>query len=212
MERKAEWVKFRQLQRACECAFDDLHYLKQFVHKEEGKITIRCKTIQKFRSTTEHSMQEIPESSGFMRKLSVAKSAQFIELVGSPTSVLEQKDMDVPEFLIHMNLQLQMNLDHAFLSGIKEIINFFASVEKFMIDTFGNSELEIKIDMMRLIVRMTNAVYFVDKIYMLDLMRIPYLDNWQTFALFVQVVYDEVDILGKRSSRKQRKSISKVHC
>jgi len=78
-----------------------------------------------------------------------------------------------------------MNLDFVFLSGIKEILGFFSSLEKFMVITFGNKELEIKIDMMRLVIRMTSAISFVDKLFMLDLMRIDYLDRWQTFSLFV---------------------------
>ena len=58
--------------------------------------------------------------------------------------------------------------------------------------TFGNKELEIKIDMMRLVVRMTNATVFIDKIYMLSQMNIKYLDYWQTFSLFSQVLMSEL--------------------
>lgn len=92
--------------------------------------------------------------------------------------------MDMSEFLVHLNLHLKVNLDYVFSSDLKEILKFFTAIEDFMEKTFGNKELEIKIDMMRLIVRMTNATLFIDKIYMLSLMNIKYLEYWQTFSLF----------------------------
>jgi hypothetical protein len=100
--------------------------------------------------------------------------------------------MDIEEFLVHLNLHLKMNLDYVFSSDLKEILKFFTAIEDFMEKTFGNKELEIKIDMMRLIVRMTNATYFIDKIYMLSQMNIKYLDYWQTFSLFSQVLMSEL--------------------
>jgi hypothetical protein len=46
--------------------------------------------------------------------------------------------------------------------------------------------------MMRLVVRMTNATVFIDKIYMLNQMNIKYLEYWQTFSLFTQVLMSEL--------------------
>jgi len=52
--------------------------------------------------------------------------------------------------------------------------------------------------MMRLVVRMTNATVFIDKIYMLNQMNIKYLEYWQTFSLFTQVLMSE--LLGSEQS------------
>ena len=105
--------------------------------------------------------------------------------------------MDIEEFLVHLNLHLKMNLDYVFSSDLKEILKFFTAIEDFMEQTFGNKELEIKIDMMRLVIRMTNATYFIDKIYMLSQMNIKYLDYWQTFSLFTQVLMSELLTAGQ---------------
>lgn len=118
---------------------------------------------------------------------------------GPNSSVLSRQNaapkhvqMNMEEFLVHLNLHLKMNLDYVFSQDLREILKFFTAIEDFMEKTFGNKELEIKIDMMRLVVRMTNATVFIDKIYMLSQMNIKYLEYWQTFSLFTQVLMSEL--------------------
>lgn len=124
------------------------------------------------------------------------------ELEGKKKGGKNHVEMDMGEFLVHLNLHLNMNLDYVFSSDLKEILKFFTAIEDFMEKTFGNKELEIKIDMMRLIIRMTNATSFIDKIYMLSQMTIKYLDYWQTFSLFTQVLMSELLTVGQEPTKE----------
>lgn len=194
---KDEWIERRQRIRSEGVAFKDLRYLQNFIEEEEGRLHIRCSTMKKLNSETMNTTKsgtKLP----FLPKKTPSFSGSQSKMTENPCPEHCLTKMEMSEFLVHMNLQMQMNLDHSFLTGVREIINFFASMESFMIDSFGNADLEVKIDMMRLVIRMTNAKYFVDKVYMLDLMGIDYLLNWQTFALFVEVLRDEVKIPRKR--------------
>lgn len=98
------------------------------------------------------------------------------------------------EFLAHLNLDLRTNLDHVFNSNLEEILEFFNSVEHFMINILGGQELEVKIDLIKLIIRTTNAETFTEKIFMVSLMKLGFLQQWQTFDLFIQVLKFEMKL------------------
>jgi len=100
--------------------------------------------------------------------------------------------MDIPEFLMHLNLHMQMNLDYVFLGKVDDLVQFFASLESFLEHTFQNKEVEVKIDIIRLMIRMTNATFFVEKLLLLHKMKIDFLEQWQTFSLFTQVLIHEI--------------------
>lgn len=68
-----------------------------------------------------------------------------------------------------------MNLDYVFMGGVKEFLSFFTGLDDFMEAFFGNKEIEFKIDMLRLIIRMTNASVFVEKIYQINILNIRFL-------------------------------------
>ena len=74
---------------------------------------------------------------------------------------VDSKVMDINEFLSHLELQVNLMLDEVFSSDLKSILDYFKTVDLFIDKTFQNSELEIKIDLMRLILRMTKATKFV---------------------------------------------------
>lgn len=74
---------------------------------------------------------------------------------------VDSKVMDINEFLSHLELQVNLMLDEVFSSDLKSILDYFKTVDLFIEKTFQNSELEIKIDLMRLILRMTKATKFV---------------------------------------------------
>ena len=162
-------------------AFDDLIYLKDFIRDIESRDMMRGHSIKYF---NEENAQFTPRGIlQFQDRVTKEASSNIPTVLkdglsGQKSHTSTTSAMDMGEFLVHLNLHMQMNLDYVFLSGIKEILGFFSSLEKFMVITFGNKELEIKIDMMRLVIRMTNAISFVDKLFMLDLMRIEYLDRW----------------------------------
>lgn len=93
--------------------------------------------------------------------------------------------MDIEEFIVHLNVSLNQNLDHIFSSGLNSILKFFKDVEKFIETVFGGQELEIKIDLMKILLRMSNASSFVETIFMIHEMKLEFLQNWQTFELFI---------------------------
>lgn len=208
LSRKEIFLNHRYGLRTRKTSFDDLKYMKEFLREKQTKDILRgnsAKSLQKYnQSLIPKKLQKFQLS----QSKSLNISNRLPEMpndesspVQSDTST-ETNAIEMNEFLVHLNLHLQMNLDYVFLSGIKEIINFFSSLEHFMEMTFGNKEIEIKIDMMRLVIRMTNASSFIDKLFMLDLMRMKYLEQWQTFSLFVQVLQAEIN---KSSGKKIRK-------
>lgn len=107
---------------------------------------------------------------------------------------MTQKKLTMEEFLAHLNLDLRTNLDHVFNSSLEEILKFFNLVENFMITILGGQELEVKIDLIKLIIRTTNAETFTEKIFMVSLMKLEFLQQWQTFDLFIQVLKFEMKL------------------
>lgn len=45
---------------------------------------------------------------------------------------------------------------------------------------------------MKILLRMSNASSFVEKIFMIKEMKMDFLSNWQTFELFIQVLMMEM--------------------
>jgi len=175
-KKKENWKIYRQHLQMEDKSFDDLVYMKEYISNETSSKLLRGNSTQHFDS--------------YSSKFTPRGVRLFLGEEQPETS--NEYRMEFSEFIVHLNLHLQMNLDFVFHSGIKEIVSFFSGVEAFMMMTFGNKDIEIKIDTLRLIIRMTNATSFVNKIFMLDLMRVEYLERWQTFSLFVQVLMDEL--------------------
>lgn len=126
--------------------------------------------------------------------LSWKKERDFTEEEIIRVDELTRDKMTMEEFLAHLNLDLRTNLDHVFNSNLEEILEFFNSVEHFMISILGGQELEVKIDLIKLIIRTTNAETFAEKIFMVSLMNLGFLQQWQTFDLFIQVLKFEMKL------------------
>ena len=107
---------------------------------------------------------------------------------------LKDGKMTMSEFMAHLNLDLMRNLDYVFSSNLNEILDFFKSVEDFLMRFFGGQELEVKIDLIKVIIRTTNAQVFVEKVFLLNLMKLEFLQQWQTFDLFIQVLLYELNM------------------
>lgn len=120
-------------------------------------------------------------------------------LVSEPD--FQQSKMDIHEFVVHLNLHLSQNLDHVFSSGLNSILKFFKEVEKFIETVFGGQELEIKIDLVKILLRMSNASSFVETIFMIHEMKMEFLQNWQTFELFIQVLLTELKWYQMKTSK-----------
>ena len=182
-------------------AFDDLIYLSKFLNNNQAKMMLRRKSFKRINSGGKNNeAQNPPERSRF-----APKKVQKTFLQETPKGVIEvdpeiaqdfsnKEKMDIDEFLVHFNLHLQMNLDHVFESNLDVLITFFSKIEDFMKEFFKKLNLETKIDLMRLIIRMTNATEFVYKVYLLKTLDIEYLQYSQTFSLFLQVLVMELGI------------------
>lgn len=142
------------------------------------EVTINPKVLKKSHSAN-------PDFQEFMRKT----KENIIEI-----EEFTKDKLTLEEFLAHLNLDLHTNLDHVFNSSLEEVLQFFNSVEKFMIQILGGQELEVKIDLIKLIIRTTNAETFTDKIFMVSLMKLGFLQQWQTFDLFIQVLKYEMKL------------------
>ena len=96
--------------------------------------------------------------------------------------------MDMTEFLGHVNHHLKLNLDHIFFAYLSDVMFFFHKIEDFMEKIFKNAELEIKIDLIRVILRINDSTDFFYKIYLITAMDLEFLSSCQIFALFNQVL------------------------
>lgn len=145
-------------------AFEDLIFLNKFiVQADKGKL-IRKNTLS---STTNLEIKDL-------------------------NVLFENKVMDMNEFLSHLQLKVKLELDEVFCSDLKTIVEYFKEVEQFITTVFQNAELEIKIDLMRLILRITTSTKFVNIIYVLNAMKLDFLNECQIFALFCQVLLTEI--------------------
>lgn len=198
---KQFYLQKRQRSKSRFRAFDDLIYMNKFLIDEASQKMVRSHSVQFLRdsSSSKHfrNLEKIekmtPKGMHNILKSSVFLDKEELENLGARGKrKAANVQMDIHEFLVHLNLHLKMNLDYVFSGNLKEILAFFTAIEDFMEKTFGNKELEVKIDLMRLIIRMTNATLFIEKIFMLNKMRIKYLEYWQTFSLFTQVMLSEL--------------------
>lgn len=166
-------------------AFEDLIFLNKFiVQADKGKL-IRKNTIS---STTNLEIKDL-------------------------NALFENKVMDMNEFLSHLQLKVKLELDEVFCSDLKTIVEYFKEVEQFITTVFQNAELEIKIDLMRLILRITSSMKFVNYIYVLNAMKLDFLNECQIFALFCQVLLAEITKPAIRPPvRKVQFSISPKLC
>ncbi len=165
-------------------AFEDLIFLNKFiVQADKGKL-IRKNTI------------------------SNATNLEIKDL----NALFENKVMDMNEFLSHLQLKVKLELDEVFCSDLKTIVEYFREVEQFITTVFQNAELEIKIDLMRLILRITTATKFVNFIYVLNAMKVDFLNECQIFALFCQVLLTEITKPAIKSMKKVHFSLSPKPC
>ena len=125
-------------------AFEDLIFLNKFIVQADTGKLIRKNTLS---STTNLEIKDL-------------------------NVLFENKVMDMNEFLSHLQLKVKLELDEVFCSDLKTIVEYFKEVEQFITTVFQNAELEIKIDLMRLILRITTSTKFVNIIYVLNETRL----------------------------------------
>ena len=145
--------------------FEDLAYINRFITNESGQQTLR-------QLTRKHMDKAVSDE----------KNYNYLY------AQINQKQMEMDEFLGHVNHHLKLNLDHIFFANLADIMYFFNRIEDFMDKIFKNAELEIKIDLIRVIFRINDSTDFFYKIYLITLMDIPFLTSCQIFALFNQVL------------------------
>ena len=145
--------------------FDDLVYLNQFITNEHDQQTLR--------QLTRKNMGEVVNDE---------KNYNYLY------AQINQKKMEMNEFLGHVNHHLKLNLDQIFFANLADIMYFFNRIEDFMEKIFKNAELEIKIDLIRVILRINDSTDFFYKIFLITLMDIEFLTSCQIFALFNQVL------------------------
>ena len=169
-QRRRDIVRTRQ-------AFNDLAYLNKHLKKEERRDLIRQNSKRTITTTTlQHlgSLNELPPMEPYDQ------------------GIFGGQTMDIYEFCSHLELHVNLDLDEIFSSDLKHILEYFKTVDEFFERIFWNTELEIKIDLMRLILRMTKATKFVNTIYLLNAMNVDFLNECQIFALFCQVLLAEI--------------------
>lgn len=181
LEDQNRWfARRRELVRRRE-AFDDLIYLNKFISNSEKMRLIR--------KNTQHT---------------IVISQKMIDR--ELNAHLENTKMDINEFLSHLQIQVDLELDGVFTKDLKTVLEYFRGVDQFIDKTFPNAELEIKIDLMRLILRMTDARKFVVYIYILSSMKVDFLNECQIFALFCQVLLNELQKKPAPEKQSQKSS------
>lgn len=143
--------------------FEDLVYLNKFITNEREQKVLRNLT---------------------MRSIEYSDSLNFNYLY----TQINQRRMDMTEFLGHVNHHMKLDLDNIFYSNMSDMLLFFYKIEDFMDKIFHNAELEIKIDLIRVILRINDSTDFFHRIFIIHMMNLEYLNSCQIFALFNQVV------------------------
>lgn len=167
IEDQRGWFNWRREIVKNKSACVDLTYLKKFIAVEEKRNLIRKNTIRRMSSARIIPQREIDYH-------------------------VNKYKMDMNEFLSHLQVQVNLELDDVFGSDLQAIIEYFKNLDDFINKTFPNAEAEIKIDLMRLILRVTNSTKFVNYIYVLSNMNVDFLNECQIFALFCQVLLAEL--------------------
>lgn len=167
MDDQNAWFNWRKEVVKHKIVCHDLIYLKKFIAVEEKRNLIRKNT---------------------MRRMSSARIIPKSEI----DYHVNRLKMDINEFLSHLQLQVNLELDDIFSSDLQAIIEYFKVLDDYINRTFPNAELEIKIDLMRLILRVTSSTKFVNYIYVLSNMNVDFLNECQIFALFCQVLLTEL--------------------
>lgn len=167
IEDQKKWFKWRQEMVRTRQVCTDLVYLNKLIAVEEKRNLIRKNTIQAMSSARLIPKREMDYHVNSYR-------------------------MDINEFLSHLELKVNLELDDIFSSDLQAIIEYFKHMDEFINQTFRNAELEIKIDLMRLVLRVTTSTKFVNYIYVLSHMNVDFLNECQIFALFCQVLLTEL--------------------
>lgn len=144
--------------------FSDLIYLRQFITSEHEQRNLRM--------LTKKTMELQSDDQNY--------TYHFAQI--------NHKRMELNEFLVHLNQHLKLNLDQVFFSNLSDILFYFNNIEEFMEEIFKNAELEIKIDLIRLILRVNDSTEYIYRIFMIHNMDLEFLNECQIFALFNQVV------------------------
>lgn len=170
LEDQNRYFERRKVLQKQKSTFDDLIFLNKFIVQKDKRNLIRKNTVAARRGV----------------------SIDFKDFDKDFNALFDHKIMDMNEFLSHLQLKVNLEIDDIFCSDLKTIVEYFNCVEKFISDIFQMAELEIKIDLMRLILRITKATKFVNFIYILNAMKLEFLDECQIFALFCQVLLAEI--------------------
>lgn len=191
---KMKWIVARKELKAKNRAFTDLVYLMKLLKDNKKKFLIREKSMKAILTRSASNSPSPEKITPITLRFALSDdnnarpSREFVRMSSN------NLQMEIDEFLVHFNLHLQMNLDHVFENRLELMLVFLSRIENFMKEIFGTVELETKIDLMRLIIRMTNATEFVYKIILLDIMNLEYLQYSQTLSLFVQVLRWELGL------------------
>lgn len=159
------WIAKRRVLIRENRIFEDLEYLNHFITNEKDQ--------HKLRQLTRKQMGEVVKDE---------KNYNYLY------AQINQKKMEMTEFLGHVNHHLKLNLDSIFFAYLSDVMFFFHKIEDFMEKIFRNAELEIKIDLIRVILRINDSTDFFYKIYLITAMDLPFLSSCQIFALFNQVL------------------------
>lgn len=161
------WSSRTKLALKNQTACDDLMYLKNFITNEKDQKILRQFTKQNM---------NLGDS------VSDGRNYNLLNVQNS------QNKMDMTEFLGHVNHHLKLNLDQIFFSNLSDIMFFFNKIEEFMDKVFNNAELEIKIDLIRVILRVNESTDYFHRIFIITLMELEFLSSCQIFALFNEVL------------------------
>lgn len=167
-----QWVMKKRLTKNNADNCKDLQYLNKYIDSGDKQ-----KTLQK------------------LTKEAIREETKGLNLDGDDYNLLlaqSSEKMELSDFLVHVNHHLKLDLDQIFFSNLDDIITFFNKIEDFMDKIFHNADLEIKIDLIKLILRVNDSSDFFFRIFIINEMGLEFLNDCQIFALFNAIVLDEL--------------------
>lgn len=161
---KFKEIKLKQIEE--DKIFEGLESLHQRIMEEDVQFVLRQLTYKKMKDKGDFSKQ---------------KNATGLE------------EINFKQFLIHLIYQLEINLEFIFTGRMREIVKFFDSIEEFSKLAFGLVSIDLKCDIFRLTIRITNSFSFISKLELVNYLKLEFFESHPSYKLFYEVYESEIE-------------------
>ena len=165
--RAIKWKEIKMNQLKKDNTFEGLEALHDRISEKDVQFVLKQLTFKKMK-----------DKGDFAQKKNIKSSLDHI---------------DFKQFLIHLIYQLEINLEFIFSGKIRDILKFFESVEEFSKMAFTKVSIDLKCDIFRLIIRISNSFNFISRLELLNYQKLDFFEHHESFKLFYDVYESEIE-------------------